>query len=203
MEQYYTQEDVQETPNQALENFTATANSLANVVPEVAIALNEAGAALGELYAKAEAAGDTSAMQNISLAWTRAEEIANQTVQLDAARQAAIAAISTINDERLKVSELYDGVIDAIYDQDETHPELKDFAQAIRYDHEALMMEQAEEIALEYATEVTWEQVHESITRVTKCTWQQVNKFLYVLQGDDAMSDINAALLKELIEHLD
>lgn len=202
MEQYYTQEDVQETPNQALENFTATANSLANVVPEVAIALNEAGAALGELYAKAEAAGDTSAMQNISLAWTRAEEIANQTVQLDAARQAAIAAISTINDERLKVSELYDGVIDAIYDQDETHPELKDFAQAIRYDHEAVMMEEAEEIALEWATDVTWEQVHEGIARVTKCTWQQVNKFMAVLQGDD-ISDINAALLKELIEHLD
>ena len=89
-EQYYGKEDeLKDTPAQLIENFEAQSNSLANVVPEVAIALQQTGEALGQLYDQAQAVGNTGAMALISASWQRTEMIANQTVQLDALKQAA------------------------------------------------------------------------------------------------------------------
>lgn len=199
----YTKEDqLPETPAQALENFQAQANSLANVVPEVAIALNQAGEAMGILYDQAQTAGNTGAMALISASWAKTEEIANQVVKMDAIQEAAVTTIKMINQARLEMVEQMNILEEAIWDIDETHPMLKDFSESIRHDHEALMMEEAEELADEWATEVVYDSLMTNIQIVTGCNWEQANRLIGVLQGDYAISDLNAALLKELIEHL-
>lgn len=132
-EQYYAKEDrLPDTPQQLIENFEAHSNSLANVVPEVALALQQTGEALGQLYDQAQAANNTGAMALISASWQRTEMIANQTVQMDALKHSAAAAIATIENERQRVAEQLEELQTAIHYQDDSHPELKDFAQNLR-----------------------------------------------------------------------
>ena len=146
-EQYYQKEDqLPDTPAQLIENFEAQSNSLANVVPEVAIALQQTGEALGQLYDQAQAAGNTGAMALISASWQRTEMIANQTVQLDALKQSAAAAIATIEEERKLVAERLDELETAIHYQDDTHPELKDLIVAVRDEAMEDAMEMAEHL---------------------------------------------------------
>jgi small-conductance mechanosensitive channel len=138
-EQYYEKEDaLPETTSQAIQNWQAQSNSLANVVPEVGQRLQEAGAMLGELYAKAEAEGNTEAMNSISVSWTHMETIANQTVQMDATRQAAAEVIKTIDEERQKVTNELTGFKDDVSDLAETgetdNPALLELVEALN-DH--------------------------------------------------------------------
>ncbi len=203
-DQYYEQEDqLQETPERAIENFQAQSNSLANVVPEVATALEQTGQALGQLYDQAQAAGNTGAMALISASWERAQMIANQTVQLDALKQSAAAAIATIDEDRRQVVEQLSEYENALADGDESHPLLKEFAEEIRRDEYEASIEQAEEYALEYAHEVTYEQLGENIIELTGIkNWNLINRFIGILQGDYAVSDLQAAELKAFIEGL-
>ena len=203
-EQYYTKEDVlKDTPAQLIENFEAQSNSLANVVPEVAIALQQAGEALGELWNQAQAEGNTGAMALISASWQRTEMIANQTVQLDALKQAAAVAIATIEDERRVVAERLEELETAIYHGDETHPDLRDFVEDIRESEREYVSADAESMALDYAFEVTYDQAMENIREITGCTWEQANRFCCFLEGDYEMSEETAAMLKATIESME
>ncbi len=203
-EQYYEKEDVlPETPDQAIENFEAQSHSLANVVPDVAIALQQAGEALGQLYEQAKERGDTGAMALISASYERMEFTANQTVQLDALKQSAAAAIATIDEDRRQVIEKLGEYEEALADGDESHPLLKEFAEEIRRDEYEASIEQAEEYALEYAHEVTYEQLGENIMELTGIkNWNLINRFIGTLQGDYVLSDLQAAELKAFIEGL-
>jgi hypothetical protein len=195
-EQYYTKEDsLPETTSQAIQNWQAQSNSLANVVPEVGQRLQEAGAMLGELYAKAEAEGNVEAMNSISVSWTHMETIANQTVQMDATRQAAAEVISTI-------SKTMGDLEEAISNGDEHHPMLADYAQTIRHDEAEATYEEAIEEAYEYVAESTYDNFTENLKRITGCTWEQVSGFIEVLQGDIDLSPLKSAELKEFIESL-
>jgi chromosome segregation ATPase len=199
-EQYYTQEDVlKDTPAQVVENFEAQSNSLANVVPEVALALQQTGEALGELWNQAQEAGNTGAMALISAAWQRTEMIANQTVQIDALKQSAAVAIATIEDERKRVTEQLDELETAIYHVDDTHPQIKELVETIREDVSEQIQDDANDMALEYAFEVTYEQAMENVREATGCTWQQINRFLAFFEGDYDLSDETAAMLKATI----
>jgi hypothetical protein len=203
-EQYYTKEDVlKDTPEQLIENFEAQSNSLANVVPEVAIALQQTGEALGELWNQAQAEGNTGAMALISASWQRTEMIANQTVQLDALKQAAAVAIATIEDERRVVAERLEELETAIYHADDSHPQIKELVEAIREDVTEEIQDDANDMALEYAFEVTYEQAMENVREATGCTWQQINRFLAFFEGDYDLSDETAAMLKATIESME
>lgn len=203
-EQYYQKEDVlKDTPAQLIENFEAQSNSLANVVPEVAIALQQTGEALGELWNQAQAEGNTGAMALISASWQRTEMIANQTVQLDALKQAAAVAIATIEDERRVVAERLEELETAIHYQDDSHPEIKELVEAIREDVTEEIQDDANEMALEYAFEVTYEQAMENVREATGCTRQQINRFLAFFEGDYDLSDETAAMLKATIESME
>ncbi len=189
-------------PAQLIENFEAQSNSLANVVPEVAIALQQTGEALGQLYDQAQAAGNTGAMALISASWQRTEMIANQTVQLDALKQSAAAAIATIEEERKLVAERLDELETAIHYQDDTHPELKDLIVAVRDEAMEDAMEMAEESAYEYVSEMQYDNISENLRRLTGCDWKQVSRFMDVLQGDYELTDLQSAELKAFIEGL-
>lgn len=203
-EQYYQKEDVlKDTPAQLIENFEAQSNSLANVVPEVAIALQQTGEALGELWNQAQAEGNTGAMALISASWQRTEMIANQTVQLDALKQAAAVAIATIEDERRVVAERLEELETAIHYQDDSHPEIKELVEAIREDVTEEIQDDANEMALEYAFEVTYEQAMENVREATGCTWEQANRFCAFLEGDYDLTDETAAMLKATIESME
>lgn len=203
-EQYYTKEDVlKDTPAQLIENFEAQSNSLANVVPEVAIALQQTGEALGELWNQAQAEGNTGAMALISASWQRTEMIANQTVQLDALKQAAAVAIATIEDERRVVAERLEELETAIHYQDDTHPAIRELVEQVREDVSEQIQDDANDMALEYAFEVTYEQAMENVRKATGCTWQQINRFLAFFEGDYDLSDETAAMLKATIESME
>lgn len=207
-EQYYDQEDVlPDTPEQAIENWQAQSNSLANVVPEVAQLVNDTGARLGELYAKAEAADDHEAMHIIRESWASIQTMGNQTVMMDASRQAAAAAITTINDERMRVTEMLGDLEEAIAEGDETHPELAEYASQIRSDEaeyqQEYMMEDVQRDAMDYATETTYETSLENLKEATGLDWKLCSRFLAFLDGDYDLSPIQSAMLKELIESLE
>lgn len=202
-EQYYQREDaLSETPERAIENWTAQSNSLAHVVPEVAQRLEESGAALGELYAKAEASGDERAMQIISTSWTHMETIANQTVQMDATRQAAAAAIQTIDDERQRLADELGGLEKAISEGDENHPLLAGYAETIRADASEYLMEEAIQDAYEYVADSTYDNFQTNLKFATGCEWGQISRFIEVLQGDVELSPLQSEKLKEFIESL-
>lgn len=202
-EQYYGKEDeLKDTPAQLIENFEAQSNSLANVVPEVAIALQQTGEALGQLYDQAQAVGNTGAMALISASWQRTEMIANQTVQLDALKQAAAAAIATIEDERRTVAERLEELETAIETEDDSHPELREFADSMRQQGAEDAQEMAEEYALEYAFETSYDNISSNLMEITGCSWQQISRFIGILNGDYVVSDLHSAQLKEFIESL-
>lgn len=202
-DQYYQKEDqLEETPDRAIENFQAHANSLANVVPEVAVALEQTGQALGQLYDQAQAAGNIGAMALISASWERSQMIANQTVQLDALKQSAAAAIATIDEDRRLVIEKLDELESALATSDDSHPELREFADSMRQQGAEDAQDMAEEYALEYAHEVTYDNLHENIAEITGLKWAQINRFIGILQGDYVISDLQSAQLKEFIEGL-
>lgn len=202
-DQYYEKEDVlPDTPAQAIQNWEAQSNSLAHVVPEVAARLQETGTILGELYAKAEAAGDQRGMEIISASWSHIETIGNQTVQMDAARQAATEVIKTIDDERQRLAEELGGLEEAISEGNENHPMLEDYAAEIRRDEAEYTYEEAIGEAYEYVAESTYDHFHEILRLVTGCTWEQVTRFMEVLQGDVDLSPASTAKLKDFIETL-
>lgn len=60
----------------------------------------------------------------------------------------------------------------------------------------------AEEYALEYAFEVSYDNISENLAEITGCTWQQINRFIGILQGDYVVSDLQSAQLKAFIEAL-
>jgi chromosome segregation ATPase len=207
-EQYYEREDVlPDTPEQAIENWQAQSNSLANVVPEVAQLLNDTGARLGELYTKAEATGDQQAMQTISESWANIQTMGNQTVMMDATRQAAASAIAVINDERKRVTEMLSELEEAISEGDETHPELAEYASQIRSDEaeyqQEYMMQDVQQDAMEYAFEVTYEAALENLKEATGLDWKICNRFIAFLDGDYDLSPLQSAMLKDLIESLE
>lgn len=203
-EQYYTQEDVlKDTPEQMVENFEAQSNSLANVVPEVALALQQTSEALNELWNQAQESGNTGALALISAAWQRTEMIANQTVQLDALKQSAAVAIATIEDERKRVTEQLEELEAAIETEDDTHPELREFAESMRQQGAEDAQEMAEEYALEYAFDVTYDNLVENLKMQTGCDWKQINRFIGMLQGDYELTELQSAQLKAFIEGLD
>ena len=202
-EQYYRMEDqLPDTPAQLIENFEAQSNSLANVVPEVAIALQQTGEALGELWNQAQEAGNTGAMALISASWQRTEMIANQTVQMDAVRQSAAAAIATIEEERKLVAERLEELETAIHYQDDTHPELKEFADNLRQEGAEEAQEMAEKYALEYAFDVSYDNISDQLKMITGCDWKQITRFIGILQGDYELTELQSAQLKAFIEEL-
>lgn len=202
-DQYYAKEDqLEETPERAIENFQAQSNSLANVVPEVAIALEQTGQALGQLYDQAQSAGNTGAMALISASWERAQMIANQTVQLDALKQSAAAAIQTLEEDRQLVIERLDELETALATEDDSHPQLREFADSMRTQGAEDAQDMAEEYAFEYVADVQHDNWCESIAEITGCNWQQINRFIGILQGDYVVSDLQAAELKAFIEGL-
>jgi len=196
---YYVQEDFRkETPGQAIENWQAQSNSLSNAVPEIALLVNQAGEQLGNLYAQAERVKNRDAMDKLSTAWANIEAMANRTVQLDAARQAAEPVINML----AKVADLYENLQEAIWDEDETHPELKDFAESVRHDTEANMLQEAEAVAYEIAADSVYDELMAKIMVLTGCDWEQVNRFVGVLMGDVPVSNLDKALLKDWIIRL-
>lgn len=198
-EQYYIQENfIKETPGQAIENWQAQSTSLANVVPEIALLVNQAGEQLGILYEQAERVKNTDAMDKISTAWGNIQTMATRSVQLDAANKAAEPVINML----AKVADLYEGLQEAIWDQDTEHPELDQFAKAIQRNTEANMMVEAEAVATKVASELVYDDLMRNVMTLTGCEWEAVNRFVGVLMGDIPVSNLNAALLKEWIESL-
>lgn len=99
-DQYYEQEDeVQETPETALANFQAQSNAMVHFVPETAEDLDRSGQMLRKLWEDAGAQGNTGAQEMINHLWDIEQRQANKVVQLDAARQAAIAALQHIDEK--------------------------------------------------------------------------------------------------------
>ena len=101
-----------------------------------------------------------------------------------------------------RVADLYENLQEAIWDQDETHPELKDFAEFVRHDTEATMVGEAEAVAMEVAADSVYDDLMANIMTLTGCDWEAVNRFVGVLMGDVPVSNLNKALLKEWIESL-
>lgn len=195
-DQYYTQEDVlPDTPAQAIQNWEAQSNSLAHVVPEVAARLNETGAYLGELYHKAQAAGDTRGMEIISASWQHIETIGNQTVQIDALGKAAAEVLKTI-------SKTMGDLEEAIASGDERHPMLQEYAADIRQDAAEATYDQAMEEAYEYASELQYEAAMDNLKEATGCEWEQCSLFWAFLEGEHDLSPMQSAMLKDLIESL-
>ncbi len=199
-EQYYVQEDVlPNTPDQVIENIQAQSSSLANVVPEVATALNQTGEALGQLYAQAQAAGNTGALALISAAWERTELIANQVVQMDALKQSALDAIATINEERLRVTEELSGLEEAINEGSERHPLLKDYAAEIRHDEAEAITEEIQSEAFEWAGESIYDSLQDNIGIMTGLKWNQISHFVSILEDSEEASPLECELLRDFI----
>lgn len=206
-DQYYTQEDVlPNTPEQVIENVQAQSKSLANAVPDVALALQQSGEALGQLYAQAQDAGNTGAMALISATWERMEFTANQTVQLDALKQSALEAIQTINEDRRQVIEQLGELETAINEGDEYHPALKEFADGIRMDEAEYQAEivipDLEQAIYEEVMDQRYDELIEHLTQMTGCKWQLINRFIGILQGDFDATPLQSAQLKAFIESL-
>lgn len=99
-DQYYEQEDeVQETPETALANFQAQSNAMVHFVPETAEDLERSGQMLRKLWEDAGSQGNTGTQEMINHLWDIDQRQANKVVQLDAARQAAIAALQHIDEK--------------------------------------------------------------------------------------------------------
>lgn len=99
-DQYYSQEkNITETPETVLDNWQAQSSAVANFAPEAAEDLERASQALTKLWENAGAQGNVGDQALIQHLWDIEQRQANKVVQLDATRQAAIAALQHIDEK--------------------------------------------------------------------------------------------------------
>lgn len=183
-----------ETTEIALANWNAQSSALVGFVAQAAQDLNVAEEILGQMYAEAEQVGDETKMQGIGTVWQMMQQKVNQMVQLDAAREAAVAVLTRIDKDKKEAEKNYDELYSAVENMDSDDPRVADLIQAV------------EEGVYEYAEyyyddeEATWEQVVESLRDATKIETGNVGRFVSFLQGWREITDEQRALLITLIQ---
>jgi chromosome segregation ATPase len=158
---YYAHEDDNTTPESALASWRATARALHGAARDASVYMERLERNLGVLYQEAEARRDTDALQQISDAWGRAQQLYGTLAELDAAVAGAGETIKTLNHQRIDLARELESLTRAIEICDTHDARLADFAADLQADaYEAAYdnaVEEADEIASEERYNVMFE----------------------------------------------
>lgn len=144
-----------ESSEQALADWHTYQRALHDVAALSGERLLALETALGGLYRDAEARRDSAAMQQITDAWGRAQQLHETITRLDAAVCGAGETIRTLNHQRVLVLAELETLAQAIEDVDTLNPRLADFAGVLIEDgyeagYDAATDEVADTISEEY-----------------------------------------------------
>lgn len=196
-DQYYANEDKPvESSENALANYQAQSNAVANFVPQSAQDLNNIGAALGGAYDAAIAAGKPEVAESINVAWETIQQHVNYIAQLDASREAAMAVIKMIDADKQKAEKNYDELNSAVENLDSDDPRIASLIEEIEMD----IYDNTEMVDPDWAYDMAWENVHDLVQMSTRLSWQRVHHFVSFLRGYREITDEQRALMVTFIQ---
>lgn len=201
---YYSNEDTQDTPANALANIEATQTSLAAARQHADESLNEVHAHLGAVYNDAEARGDEAAKGQIVTAWDRVQQIHNSLALSGAALDGVLAAAKVLSEEvNRKQAELSE-LEDAIDTRDMDNPLVYDLVTDTEQTFAEWYGDSIYEDALESAHSEAWEAIHENLHGLfPNMSWLAVHRFTDALDGQRPLNDVQRGLLLSLIQTFD
>ncbi|MEO8608929.1 MAG: hypothetical protein ABI690_13645 [Chloroflexota bacterium] len=114
-DQYYDKEDdVVETPETSLANWEASANQVANFVPQTAADMNDVWAMLNDIHQRADAQSQTA----IAAIWQKVEQFGTRIGQQDGVQQLAKIAYEKNVERRKQIQEELHQIREAIDDME-------------------------------------------------------------------------------------
>lgn len=204
-DQYYDREDnVPDTAETIVANHDAQLASLDGLVAKTAEQMNQIEENLGWLYNQAEQRGDDNAKLAVNNAFALANDLAVRVTQFDAARLASAAMMHKFNQMHQRLAKDYENLEDALATGDDEHPMLSGFAEGIQEQAWNDMSEIAFEDAYDSAHEaVFYDVMMEAAQRIREITGSDdfgaINRFNNVLLGDEAPTDRQRELLRQLL----
>lgn len=180
---YYAREDDHNTPENALANWRAQARALHGAASDASINIERLEHNLGTLYQQAEARRDQDALQQISDAWGRAQQLYGTLTELDAAVAGAGETIRTLNHQRLDLAHELESLARAIEICDTHDARLANFAADIQADAYEAAYDSAIEEAGEIASEERYNVMFETLAQYGLRA-RHVNLLLDLLEGN-------------------
>lgn len=184
----------------------AVMSEIVAAVGDPAATLESIADHLNTVYADAQERGDQRSMEIIASSWNYVEQFATvqgHTLNLAAAAR-ELAEIATAQRDNLQ--EQMDDIRVALDEVDENHPDLADYASAIRDDAEEYVQEMMYDSLLEHAFETIDEEVNGMLMELAKALgianlgWNAVNHLSDKLRGGDHFTDQQKALFRQIIE---
>jgi chromosome segregation ATPase len=180
---YYAREDNRDTPEAALESWRTQARALHGAASDASINIERLEHNLGTLYQQAEARHDADALQQISDAWGRAQQLYATLAQLDAAMAGAGQTIKTLNHQRIDLVRELASLTRAIEIVDTHDARLANFAADIQADAYEAAYDTAVEEAGEIASEEHYNVMFETLAQYGLRA-RHVNRLLDLLEGN-------------------
>jgi ABC-type transporter Mla subunit MlaD len=194
----YDLEDKVTTASDMAESFQQESKALAQVPEQVALAMNEAGAFLRQVYDDLAAVGNEAGMNLISASWERIEFMGTKNVVLANHGNNADEIIEFINDERLNVIAKLEDLETAIENNDTSHPSLEDFAYYLRQEAVDSAFGDAYEAALSEAESTIFDDIMGRVQTLTGCDSYQGYCFTRMLNSRREITPQQVQLLTEL-----
>lgn len=198
---YYAREDDHDTPENALASWRATARALHGAARDSSERIQRLEQNLAALYQQAESRRDTDALQQISDAWGRAQQLYGTLTELDAAVAGAGETIKTLNRQRLDLARELESLTRAIEICDTHDERLADFAADIQDDAYEAAYDSAIEEAAEIASEERYNVAFETLAQYGLRA-RHVNCLLDLLEGNIEMNPEQAEWLAMFCDSL-
>lgn len=196
---YSREEEAEDDPGNALDNWNAHSAALTGFVPETARLLDETQEALGKVY---ENAGSDADRERLIKAWEHAQAMANQVVQLDAGRQAADAVLKLIASEQRRIVRELEQLEVAIEEMDTTDWRVRAvYNEAYDQAAENLTDEIMDEAGFR-AIETVEEDLRDGIRTLTgDCPWPVAIAIINAFLGNpEQLTEAETAQLVALVE---
>lgn len=201
MSTYYQQEDDVETPEMQLDNYRAQLGASDAVVVWGAETLQNVYSKANVLYNAAVERGDVQAQADLAEMVKAAEHIHQNMVHINATQKAVLEAAAALSKQKQQAEADYDNLMEAIYDEDVDHPQLKDLVKHIETVTRADVDEEAYDRAIKNARSEVWDEVSKAIKKlVPRSQWIAVYQFVSALDGELPMNEIQFGLLVSLLQ---
>lgn len=203
---YHDNQDIPnlDDPETALALFQQQQAALATVKEEADADLAQIEQSLGKTLQFAQEKGLTKLEQRVNKQWQLAQMQHRRVTHLTSALDGAGTAIKALHQQRDAVTAEFSRLVDAIEKGDETHPQLRGYAQDIRSDEAEAMYNDWDYMGYEYDFEFVYENYCERIGD----TWGHIinsglaSRVLDAVIGDLTLTDIQRAALVSFIETL-
>ncbi len=198
---YYEQEDEIETPETQLDNYRAQIGATDAVVVWSKEQLNGLYDKANTLYNAAVERQDEQAKSDLAEMVKMAEHIHQNMVHTNAAHKSVLEAAAALSKQKQQAEHDYDEIMDAIEDEDTSHPQLKRLATYIETTTRAEVDEEAYDRAIRNARSEVWDEVSKAIKQIVpRSQWIAVYSFVSALDGELPMNDIQLGLLISLLQ---